>query len=1108
MPARSKLATRGVLILGGLIFSALLPSDRRVATCVAADNVGIRAPDGFTITQYAGDDLAHDIFSLTIDGQGRVVVAGPNYVKILHDDDRDGIAERASLFSSLPASGAHGMVFVGRDLICTGDNGLLKFRDDNDDGRADGPPEVWAKLRHGEHGTNGVVQGPDGWIYVVCGNDAGVTAQLVSSPASPVQQPQSGAIVRFSPDGKQAEIFAHGFRNPYDLDFNEFGQLFTVDADGERDHHLPWYAPTRLFDVQQGMHHGWVLNGHLRSWNRPAYFFDNVDRVAELGRGSPTGLVVYRHTQFPAKYRGSVLSACWTLGRVYHLPLTRRGSTYTSPTPPEILLETTGETGFAPVDLAVGPQGDLFVAIGGRQTRGGVFKVSYRGGDSQPRPSEPGGDELTAALDAPQPLAAWSRQSWRGVAAKQQDALRERIRDAKHDARRRVRAMEMSVELAGDLAGRDDLLQLFDRDAPDPAVAARALWSLGRLAPPKLNPLDLVITASHSSQPIVSRAAWETLATLPSKKPPASDPPAAPSAQVESWWQAGWKSPDRRVRQAALLADARRETPLGEEIATDLWRRHFHGKLQTTHFAPAAQAFLRENDPREKLNCVRLMELTLGDIDVQQRRDDVYAGYSLIAPPPALAAAAQSHGAPLAAAFPTAEADLNLELARLLAMLGVENAALVERLSEIWTADSAPPQDLHYLICLSRLPGPRSALATERTAAALVRLPLKMQQRNLLVSRNWPLRVGEALAALYQRDPALPAAMSAQAEFKLPAHAILAAAMPEAAKQNAARKLLAAMNTSDSADSRWTEELATLIGALPASEAYPALRGAWDDFSLRDVILEFLAQQPQAVDREYFVTGLSLVQPASVQRAAEALLRLKLMPTEDEVVAAAGALRQACLAPEQTTVRGALVDLLQDWSGKKIDVRTPQGADLLAAHQPWFDWLAKAYPGGAKKLAGSNLADTADWPARLKKIDWSGGEEKRGRIVFEKRSCLKCHAGGSPLGPSLAGAAQRFSRDDLIVAIVDPARDVAPPYQTTQVVSKSGKIVTGLIVYESPEATLVQTTPETTIRIAGEEIIAMKKSKLSLMPSGLLNGASDQELADLVSYLKTLRKRD
>ena len=235
--------------------------------------------------------LAHDIFSMTIDAQGRVVVAGAGYVKILHDDDGDGRADRATLFSSVPASGAHGMVFDGPDLICTGDNSVMRLRDADGDGVADGEPEIWTALRHPEHGANGLVRGPDGCYYLICGNDAGISTKQITTAASPVKQPRCGGIVRFSAEGKPLDVFAHGFRNPYDLDFDAAGHLLTVDSDGERDHHLPWYAPTRLFDVAQGMEHGWLLPGWTRGWNRPPSFFDNVERMVEIGRGSPTGVV-------------------------------------------------------------------------------------------------------------------------------------------------------------------------------------------------------------------------------------------------------------------------------------------------------------------------------------------------------------------------------------------------------------------------------------------------------------------------------------------------------------------------------------------------------------------------------------------------------------------------------------------------------------------------------------------------------------------------------------------------------------------------------------------------------------------------------------------------
>ncbi len=296
-----------------------------------ADELGIRVPDGFEVSLYADDALAHDIFSMTIDARGRVVVAGRDYVKTLHDDNGDGRADRATLFSSLPASGARGMYFEGPDLICSGDNSVMRLRDRDSDGTADGDVEIWTHLRNPEHGANGIVRGPDGCFYLICGNDAGISKRHAESPTSPLKRPRCGGVVRFAPDGRVLDVFAHGFRNPYDLDFDASGHLLTVDADGERDHHLPWYAPTRLFDVAQGMDHGWMLKGWTRSWNRPQSFFDNVERMVEIGRGSPTGVVAYRHRQFPEHYRRGVFTACWTFGRVYYFPLQATGATCQAP---------------------------------------------------------------------------------------------------------------------------------------------------------------------------------------------------------------------------------------------------------------------------------------------------------------------------------------------------------------------------------------------------------------------------------------------------------------------------------------------------------------------------------------------------------------------------------------------------------------------------------------------------------------------------------------------------------------------------------------------------------------------------------------------------------
>ena len=492
----------------------------------------------------------------------------------------------------------------------------MLLRDEDGDGAADGEPEKWATLKNPEHGANGLVHGPDGWIYLICGNDAGVTSELARTPGSPVKQPQSGAVVRFSPDGKRSEIVAHGFRNPYDLDFNAAGHLFTVDADGERDHHLPWYAPTRLFDIAPGMHHGWVLNGWQRSWSRPAYFPDNVPRLAELGRGSPTGLIVYRHHAFPPQYRGSVLACCWTFGRVYHLPLSAVGASYTSPTTPEVFLETTGELGFAPVDLAVGKEGELYVAIGGRRTRGSVFRVSW----SEDQPAFDPGTELDQVLEAPQPLAAWSRATWEPRARELgRDKFVAALAHKGRSLEQRVRAVEIITDIFGGL-NLEEISDIFKTAKPE---LCRANSLVLGAQPRGDESLRLVVAATRDGRPLVQRAAFEALGAWVDLNGPAAETVAKAN------WAGSFVSTDRRVQAAAFMADARRDVPIEGTSPARCWRLHYHGQLNVTHFSAAAEAFFDAQGDRDRLSAVRLMELSLGDINTRPMTNDVYAGYTL-----------------------------------------------------------------------------------------------------------------------------------------------------------------------------------------------------------------------------------------------------------------------------------------------------------------------------------------------------------------------------------------------------------------------------------------------------------------------------------------------
>ncbi len=358
---------------------------------------GLRVPSGFTVTEFAGSDLANDIYTMTIDPKGRILVAGRGYIRFLLDENNDGKADRAIQFSNTPKDGAMGLLWEGDSLYCTGDGGLRRFRDRNGDLKADGPSEIIRRLKTGgEHSAHAIRRGPDGWLYVLCGNFTGVDEKYAQTPGSPIKKPIGGTVIRFSPDLKKSEIVADGFRNSYGMDFNSKGDLFNYDSDNERCVTLPWYEHTRFYHVIPGGHHGWRSPQMAKWWRFPPHFADVVPPLVTCERGSPTGVACYRHRQFPEKYRDGFFLCDWTFGIVYFVQLTPSGASYQAKR--ETFLKAIGDNGFAPTGVAVHPQtGDLFVSIGGRGTRGAVYRIRYDKGLKEAK-KKPGLTPLAKSL--------------------------------------------------------------------------------------------------------------------------------------------------------------------------------------------------------------------------------------------------------------------------------------------------------------------------------------------------------------------------------------------------------------------------------------------------------------------------------------------------------------------------------------------------------------------------------------------------------------------------------------------------------------------------------------------------------------------------------------
>ncbi len=125
----------------------------------------------------------------------------------------------------------------------------------------------------------------------------------------------------------------------------------------------------------------------------------------------------------------------------------------------------------------------------------------------------------------------------------------------------------------------------------------------------------------------------------------------------------------------------------------------------------------------------------------------------------------------------------------------------------------------------------------------------------------------------------------------------------------------------------------------------------------------------------------------------------------------------------------------------------------------------------------------------------------RGRALYAK-TCASCHRlfdDGGRVGPELTGS-QRANLDYVLDNVLDPSAIVPREYRAHVLRLADGRVVQGVIVEESP-LTLVVQTPNETVRVPIADIEHRKESGLSMMPEGLFDRLSAEEIRDLVAYL-------
>ncbi len=152
----------------------------------------------------------------------------------------------------------------------------------------------------------------------------------------------------------------------------------------------------------------------------------------------------------------------------------------------------------------------------------------------------------------------------------------------------------------------------------------------------------------------------------------------------------------------------------------------------------------------------------------------------------------------------------------------------------------------------------------------------------------------------------------------------------------------------------------------------------------------------------------------------------------------------------------------------------------------------------------------ADQKQRLDKLAafLPKGDAQRGEKLFNNRDrskCINCHLKGDKgvrLGPDLTWIGAIRSERDLLEAVVFPSASIARYHEVVNVVTKSGKVVSGLLVKETVDTMFLSSAEGVVRPVAYREIERARYSNVSLMPDGLDKLLKPEVIADLVAYLK------
>jgi putative membrane-bound dehydrogenase-like protein len=264
----------------------------------------------------------------------------------------------------------------------------------------------------------------------------------------------------------------------------------------------------------------------------------------------------------------------------------------------------------------------------------------------------------------------------------------------------------------------------------------------------------------------------------------------------------------------------------------------------------------------------------------------------------------------------------------------------------------------------------------------------------------------------------------------------------------------------------------------------------------------------------FLVSRLSADQPVAVRAtAADVLAKAKL--SNEQLAALTEALAEA--GPiEVTRLLPAFEKSSDEAVGRKLveALRKTPGQSALRVDlvRPILEQYGEAVRPQAEELYSSLNAELAQQKAKLEATlaALQPGDVRRGQAIFngQKAACSTCHAigyVGGRIGPDLTKVASIRTDRDLLESILFPSATLVRSYEPVVVATADGRVFNGLVQEDTPEGLHLVTGLNQDMRISRSVIDEIRPGTVSIMPAGLDQQLSPQELADLIAFLKTCK---